>query len=134
MSAIFTGVKASITLGNIPILWASGVQINQEMRYEETPQLDSLLVAEYAESGHRVSATISVFKGNNQALADFGLDPSDISDLLTQPELILTVYNDKGLPAYEMTGVKMKSGSGTLDARGVWTGNWSFVGIRGSYL
>lgn len=135
MSQIFTGAKASITLGNIPILWAAGVQINQEMRYDETPELDTLTVAEYSESGFRVSATISVFKGNNQALADFGLDPADISDILTQPELILTVYNsDNDLPMYEMTGVKFKSGTGTVDSRGVWSGNWSFIGRTGRYL
>jgi hypothetical protein len=135
MATVFTGAKASITIDHQPILWATGVQVTQEMKLEEIPQLDDLEVAEYAENGFRVNFTVNVLKTNQQALFDFGLDGDDITDLLLQPELLVTIYdNISKNPVYEISGVKFRSGSGNVDARGIWTGAWSFTGRMGRYL
>jgi hypothetical protein len=135
MSTVFTGAKATITIDHQPILWATNVQVTQENKLEEIPQLDDLEVAEYAENGHRISVTIGVLKTNQQALADFGLDSDNVSDILLQPEMLVTIYdNTDNTPKYEISGVKFRAGTGSVDSRGFWIGSWSFTGRRGQYL
>lgn len=132
MAQVFTGAKAIIRLDNFPLAFVSAITINHENRLEEIPQLDDLLVAEYAENGHRCSFSISIFKTNDNAAATLGLDPLNFKDILTQPELIVEVVDaDTGVPVYTMTGVKFQGGQGSVDARGVWVGNWNFVARRG---
>lgn len=140
MASVVTGARAIVYLGEQRVLYASGVTITQEMRLEEIPQLDSLLVAEYAESGHRVSFTVNTFKevtinaSNTGGLADLFplIDNPDPKNTLLQPELIFLILDSvTGNPIYEVTGAKFESGSGTLNARGLWEGSWSFRGRRG---
>lgn len=132
MANVFTGAKALIKLDNVVLAYVSGITINHENRLEEIPQLDDLQVAEYAENGHRCSFTISLFKTNNNSAATLGLDPLNIKDILTQPELLVEVIDEEtDLPVYTMTGVKFQGGQGSVDARGVWLGSWNFVARRG---
>jgi hypothetical protein len=134
MSTVFTGAKAIIRLDNFPLAAVSSITITHENRLEEIPQLDDLLVAEYAENGHRCSFVINSFKVNGNTAADLGLDPLNIKDLLLVPELIVEVLdgtNPNAPPVYTMSGVKFRGGSGSLDARGVWLGSWNFVARRG---
>lgn len=152
-----TGARAIIKLNGDVVAMASGISITHENRLEEIPQLDSLEVAEYAENGHRVSFSISIFKllqdedgnnlyarnlkgGSDKSLiganaSNFYLDPLDIRDLLTQPELLVEVMDEiSGTPVYTITGAKFEGGTGSVDARGVWTGTWNFKGRRGRGL
>lgn len=132
MANAFTGAKAIIKMDNNILAWASSININHENRVEEIPQLDDLMVGEYAENGHRCSFSVGIFKVNGQTMADFGFDPVEIKSILTLPEIVVEVYNSAvGLPIYEMSGVKFIGGTGTLDARGLWVGNWNFVCKRG---
>jgi hypothetical protein len=135
MSKTLTGSKIEVRLGDTAVFWATGFQVQDEIRLEETPQLDSLEVAEYGETGHRVAFTVNKIKTNDQALSDFGLDPNRIEDVLLQPELIVLVYdNVRNAPIYEITGVKRRGGTGSVNGKGVWEGSWSFVGRRGREL
>lgn len=133
MSRVFTGAKAVIKYDAFPLVWVSSITINHENRLEEIPQLDHLEVAEYAENGHRVSFTINNFKVNGETAKDLGLDPVEINTILTLPEAIVEIFDDteEGAVIYSITGVKFEGGSGTLNARGVWTGIWNFKGRRG---
>lgn len=141
MANVFTGAKAVIKLDNNILAYAASITINHENRLEEIPQLDDLIVGEHAENGHRCSFTVNVFKVAGQTAADFGLDPVDIKTILTLPELVVEVYNNSigrtqngvpsGLPVYSMDGVKFMGGTGSVDARGIWTGAWNFVAKRG---
>jgi len=146
MSKVLTGAKAVIKLDNFPLVLVSSLTINHENRLEEIPQLDDLLVAEHAENGHRCSFSVNVFKVNRQAAkdlglsgstnaADFGFDPLDIRELFLQPELICEVFDSSNTKRpeviYIMKGVKFSGGTGTVDARGVWTGTWNFVARQG---
>jgi len=135
MSRVLTGSKASVKLNGVKVAFASGVNINQENTLTDIDVLDQLEVAELAETGHKVSFTVNLFKIDENAAANFGLDPANLDDLLTQPELTMEVYNriaDK--VEYTMTGVKFEGGSGSVDARGVWQGTWNFKGRRGRGL
>lgn len=129
MSNTISGSKASLKLNGVKIAYASGVQVNREDTLLDVDVLDQLEVAEHAEVAHKASFTVNIFKVDANAATKFGFDPANLSDILSQPELTFEVYNrvsDK--VECVITGVKRESSSGSLDARGVWTGSWSFKG------
>jgi hypothetical protein len=135
MSQVFSGSKASVKLNGVKIAFASGVNINDERTLTDIDVLDDLLVAEYAETGVKCSFTVNLFKVDANTAASFGLDPDNIDDILSQPELTMEIYdriNDK--VQYTMSGVKFEGGSGSVDARGVWQGVWNFKSRRGKGL
>lgn len=140
MANVFTGAKAvvGIDIGNefVPVAFASSINITHENKLEEIPQLDNMLVAEYAENGHRCSFTVNFFKFLDINAQTYSLDPENLTDLLIQPELTFLIVddtddNDETRVKYRMTGVKFEGGSGSLDARGVWNGTWNFRARRG---
>lgn len=132
MSQTLTGSKASVKLNGTKIAFASGVNITHENTLTDIDVLDQPEVAEHAETGHKCSFSVNLFKIDGNAAADFGLDPADINEILSQGELTMEIYNRiDGRVEYTMTGVKFEGGTGTLDARGVWQGTWNFRGRRG---
>lgn len=127
-----TGSRLAVKLNGVKIAFASGINITHENSLQDIEVLDQLEVAEFAETAHRVTGSINLFKVDENAANAFGIDPRNIDDLLGQPELVLEVYDrldDKVI--YEITGVKFEGGTGSVDARGVWTGVWNFKGRRG---
>ena len=142
MARVITGAKAVIHLitsdaGDIPIALASGINITQENRLEEIPQLDTLEVAEYAENGHRCSFTVNFFKLLEVNAEFYGFDSPSLERLLIQPELTFRVIddssdaNDGTETLYLMQGCKFEGGSGQVNAGGVWEGTWNFKARRG---
>lgn len=135
MSQVLTGSKASVKLNGVKVAFASGVNITHENTLTDIDVLDQIEVAEHAETGHKVSFSVNLFKIDGNAAADFGLDPADINELLSQGELTMEVFNRiDGRVEYTMSGVKFEGGTGTMDARGVWQGTWNFRGRRGRGL
>ena len=135
MSNVLTGVKASLKLNGVKIAFASGVNVTHENTLQPIDVLDDLLVAEHAEVGHRVNFSVNLFKVDGNKASSFGLDPANIDELLTQPELSFEIYNRiDDRVEYSVTGVKFEGGSGSVDARGVWSGTWNFQGRRGQGL
>lgn len=147
MSLVISGAKAVIRLAGAPFAFAAGVSVTHENRLEEIPQLDNLEVAEYAENGHRCAVTLNSIKLssdaaiNGQAIANnassWGFDdPSELKKILLQPEFIFeimeTLPSGEEVPTYIAYGAKFEGGSGTLDARGVWQGSWTFKCRRGT--
>ena len=135
MSKVLSGSKASVKLNGVKIAYASGVNITHENTLTDIDVLDQVEVAEHAETAHKVSFSVNLFKVDENAASLFGLDPDDINDILSQPELTFEVYNrisDK--VEYEVSGVKFGGGTGSVDARGVWAGVWNFKGRRGKGL
>lgn len=155
MARVITGAKAFVRLSGELVAFATGVSVTQEHRLEEIPQLDNLEVAEYAENGHRCSITLNSIKlASDATLGDrkiansarfFGMDPEDdIRTLLLQPEMIIEIVESidvkdaqgqvvdvQEAPIYLAEGCKFEGGSGQVDARGVWTGTWTFKCRRG---
>jgi hypothetical protein len=132
MSKVLTGSKGAVKINGVKIAYVGGVDITEENTLTDIDVLDQLEVAELAETGHKVSFTCQVFKVNGQATADLGIAPSNLQDILTQPELTMELFNSvEGIVSYTITGVKWAGGSGTLDARGVWQGRWEFKGRVG---
>lgn len=135
MSKVLTGSKASIKVNGVKVAFAADVNINQDDQLTDIDVLDQLEVAELAETGHKVSLTINLFKVDENAAKNFGLDPDDINDVLSQPDLTIEVFNRiANKVEYVVSGAKFAGGSGSLNARGVWQGTWNFRGVRGRGL
>lgn len=127
MAKVFTGPKGSLKLNGVKVAFVSGIQVNREDALTRIEVIDQLDSAELAETGHSGTFSCNLFKVDENAASLFGLDPANLDDILSQPELTLEVYDRIGDKVQCLcTGVKRESGSGSMDARGVWQGSWNF--------
>lgn len=132
MSQVLTGSKIAFKLNGQKVAFASSINITEDNPVADIDVLDQVEVAELAETGHKVSFSVGVFKVDGNSAEALGLRPTNIEDILKQPELTCEVYNRIGdRVEYEMIGVKWVGGTGSADARGVWTGSWNFRARRG---
>lgn len=132
MTKVLTGSKAALKLNGTKIAFIGSVTINEQNTLTPVDVLDQLEVAEHAETAHIVSFTCNYFKIAENTVSALGIRPDELSDILTQPELTMDLYNTvEDRVEYSISGVKWEGGSGSLDARGVWQGSWNFQGRRG---
>ena len=132
MSKVLTGSKAALKINGVKIGYVGGVNIDETNELTDIDVLDQLEVAELAETAHKVSFSCSLFKIDGNSTAQLGLAPGNIKDILTQPELTMELYNSvDDRVEYTISGVKWAGGSGSVDARGVWQGQWQFKGRIG---
>ena len=132
MSRVLTGSKAALKINGVKIGYVGGVDITENNELTDIDVLDQLEVAELAETSHKVSFSCKVFKIDGNTTTQLGIAPSNIRDILTQPELTMELYNSvDDRVEYTISGVKWEGGSGSVDARGVWQGNWNFKGRIG---
>lgn len=132
MSKVLTGSKAALKINGVKIGFVGSVTINEENTLTDIDVLDQLEVAELAETAHKVSFSCNLFKIDGNSISQLGIQPDNIRDILTQPELTMELYNSiEDRVEYTISGVKWEGGSGTLDARGVWQGSWNFKGRIG---
>ena len=135
MSKVFTGSKASLKLNGQKVAFVGSINITHENTLTDIDVLDQLEVAEHAETAHKVSFTVNLFKVDENSAELLGLDPRNIRDILSAPELTMEVFDSIGETVrYEVSGVKFEGGSGSVDARGVWQGTWNFKGRIGHGL
>lgn len=132
MAKTISGSKASLKLGGVKVAFIGSISINQENTLMEIEVLDQLEIAELAEVGHKVSFTCNLFKVDANSAKALGFDPDNLDDLLTQGDITMEVYDRIGDKViYTMSGVKFEGGTGSIDARGVWSGVYNFKGKRG---
>lgn len=135
MSEVFTGSKASLKLNGVKVAFIGGINITEENTLTDIDVIDQLEVAEHAETGHKVSFSCNLFKVAANSAQSLGLSPSNLRDQLSQGELTMEVYNStQDRVEYTISGVKWGGGSGSVDARGVWSGTWEFKGRIGRGL
>lgn len=135
MSKVFTGSKAALKLNGVKVAFVGSVNINEENTLTDVDVLDQLEVAEHAETGHKVSFTCNLFKIDGNSVSQLGLQPDSLSEVLSQPELTMELYNSTDdRVEYTISGVKWEGGSGSVDARGIWQGTWNFKGRIGRGL
>jgi len=135
MSKVFTGSKASLKLNGQKVSFVGSLNITHENTLTGIDVIDQLEKAEFAETGHNVSFTCNLFKVDENSARALGLDPANLDDILSQPEMTMEVFDRIGNKVqYTMQRVKWAGGSGSVDSRGVWQGQWSFSGIRGTGL
>lgn len=132
MSKVLTGSKAALKINGVKIGFIGSVSINEENTLTDIDVIDQLEVAELAETAHKVSFTCNLFKIDGNSISQLGIQPDNLRDILTQPELTMELYNSiDDRVEYTISGVKWEGGSGSLDARGVWQGTWNFKGRIG---
>ena len=132
MSKVLTGSKAALKLNGVKVAFIGSVNINEENTLTDIDVLDQLEVAELAETAHKVSFSCNLFKIDGNSISQLGIQPDNLRDILSQPELTMELYNSiDDRVEYTISGVKWEGGSGSLDARGVWNGSWNFKGRIG---
>lgn len=132
MSQVFTGSKGCVKVNGVKVAFLGGIEIDEENSLTEIEVMDQLESAELAETGHKVSASCTMYKIDGNATFQLGIAPKNLKDILTQGELTVEVYNTvDDRVEYTMTGVKWGGGSGSVDARGVWQGRWNLKGRIG---
>ena len=135
MSRALTGPKTCLRINGIKIAYVAGLNISEENTLTAIDVLDQLEVAEHCETAHIVSFSCQVFRILENGAITLGLTPENLSDILTQPELTMDVFNSvEDRIEYTMSGVKFEGGSGSVEARGVWRGEWRFKGRIGRGL
>lgn len=135
MSKTLSGSKAALKLNGVKVAFVGSVNINEENTLQDIDVLDQLEVAEHAEVAHKVSFSCNYFKIDGNSVSQLGIRADNIRDILTQPELTMELYNSvEDRVEYTISGVKFEGGSGSLDARGVWQGQWNFKGRIGRGL
>jgi hypothetical protein len=136
MSETLSGAKGVLKINGTEVAFVSGVSVDISNTLTDIEVIGQLETQELVETGHKASATINVYKtASNNVAAVFGNDVGDLEAIIRQGSAILEVYNqvDDRLECV-IQGVKFESGSGTMDARGVWTGSWTLRGIKGRLL
>jgi len=127
-SVVMTGAKVIFLLDGNKVAYASNVSWNENITYEPINVLDQLEVAEHAETGYTVDLQCQNFRVPNQSVKGLGY-MSSLSQILTQGELTASVVDrDTKAILLLMTGVKLQARQSAVDARGVMTETWSFVG------
>ena len=135
MARTFTGSRASLKLNGVKVAFVGSVNVTQENTLTDIDVLDQLETAEHAETGHKVSFTVNLFKIDENAAVALGLETGNLNDLLNQPEMTMEIFDRQDdIVQYTMSGVKFEGGSGTIDARGIWNGTWNFRGRVGAGL
>lgn len=128
MATVMTGARAIFRLAGNKVAFASNVSYNENIQYEPVNVLDQLEVAEHAEVGYTVDLQCQNFRIPEQSVKFLGI-MSRLQGILTQGEMTAEVVDSvTGAVILLMTGVKLQARQTTVDARGVMTETWSFVG------
>ena len=157
MSNIMTGARARFQIDSQTVAYVSGVNVSREFALSDIDVLGQLETADLAETGHKCSFSISLFKAVNpkdgelpkhatapvkgkeaaiNSPAGYGLDSSSqavgLDPMKMQIGFQAEILDEiSGATLFVMEGCKFESGSGQVDARGVWSGSWSFRALRG---
>jgi hypothetical protein len=123
-----SGSRLSINIAGFgPVAFASSYTLNVDNTLTDIDVLDQLEVAEFAETAHKVTGSVNRFKIDDDAANFLNIDPSDLNALFSRGDLSIDILDRvTGNSVSSLTGVKFSGGTGTVDARGVWTGTWNF--------
>lgn len=128
MTQVMTGPRAIFRLAGNKIAFASNVSFNENYQLEPINVLDNIATIEHAEVGYAVDMQCQNFRIPQQSVKQLGI-MSRLSQVLTQGEMTAEVVDSiTGSVILLMTGVKMQARQTSVDARGVMSETWSFVG------
>ncbi len=154
MSQVFVGARAQFKISGAVVALASSVNVTVENTLTDVDVLGMLEVADLAETAHKCNFSVNVFKpitsgtsfngqGAAKNAAGAGIDSSysntpdgvadgSINDLFRDAGFDCEIVDEitKEI-VFKMSGCKYQGGSGSVDARGIWTGTWNFKAIRG---
>jgi hypothetical protein len=126
-----SGSRLAVNVNAQPVAFSSSFTVNQENTLLDVNVLDQLEVAELANVGIKVNCTLNIFKVDQALLQELGVDyTTDPSELFALPSVNFDIIDQNGNTQYSIMGIKFEGGSGSADARGVWTGTWNFRGTK----
>lgn len=122
-----SGSGISFKVNGVKVAYASGINITEDDTVLDIDVLDQIYVAELPYVAHKVNFTVNIFKVDSNAAESLGLRPSNIDAILSQATLTCEVFDRiTNEVLYQMQGVVWTGGTGTVEARNVWTGTWNF--------
>lgn len=138
MSQVQTGAKLTLSINNIVVAYASQVSYQYNLNLQEIRTIDTNEVTEHAELHTTVTFTCSAFRVAYKTAIANGWMPK-IASFLQQPTLTATIFSDfvqtsptaKNITTATLitvTGLKCTGRSGSVNARGVWEEQLTFVG------
>lgn len=130
MSVVQTGVRTIFRLNGVKIAYASNASWEENVKLDPVDVLDELATKEHAETGYSVSLQCESFRVADQSVKQLGI-MSRFSQILQQGVITCEVVDRiTGAVMLLMTGVKIQGRSTRVDARGIMTESWSFVGRK----
>jgi hypothetical protein len=128
MSKVESGAKLELRINNIPVAYASNVSYSYQHNHEEVRSIDNPEVIEHAELHTSVSFTCSAFRVARKTAISYGWMPK-LQNFLQQPTLTAIIYSKVSrTKLLTITGLKCTGRSGSVNARGVWEEQLTFVG------
>lgn len=151
MSQVLTGARGRVRINNKIVGFISGVNVNREFTLTDVEIMGQIESGDLAETGHKCSFSINAFKAvsdqgtaSSSAKGEFipnsaaavGIDKSSqaagVKPMRDQAYFDVIIEDDQtDKPVFIMERCKLESGSGSMDARGVWQGSWNFKALRG---
>ena len=127
-SQVSTGAKLELKIGGVTVAYANNASFTLNHNLAPIEVFNEHTVNEHAELGVTVEFSASMFRVNKKAAVALGIMPR-IADFLKQPELT-AVIKDKvqNSVLVTITGIKITSRSGPVDARGTFTETLNMVG------
>lgn len=122
----------------INFAYGTGVDVAEEINYEELQVLDRLAVAEFVPTTYKVRISCRMFAIFNNSLKHMTIQPL-YNNILTAQDMTIEISNSKSIdPAASshtitIHGVKFKSGSLTINAGTIEARNIEFVGMYVTY-
>jgi len=127
-----TGAKAIFRIGGTQIAYASNVSYNENIQLEPVNVLDEISVKEHAEVGYTVDMQCQTFRVQNASVKSLGIMPK-FAAILTNGEVTAEIIDRvTNTVLLLMEGVKLQARQTTVDARGLMTETWQFVGKKSS--
>jgi hypothetical protein len=131
-TTVMTGARAIFRLGGTQIAYASNVSYNENIQLEPVNVLDEISVKEHAEVGYTVDMQCQTFRVENKSVKQLGIMPN-LGNILTQGGLTAEIIDrNSSAVILLMEGVKLQARQTTVDARGLMTETWQFVGVKSS--
>lgn len=135
MAQIFTGAKGTVQINGEVFAFCSGIDVNEDNTLTDVDIMGQLEVGDLAETAHKCSFTVRHFKVVNPEIAQTASQLGLISAIMAQNKnrayFDVVLLDDNGNEIYKCQDSKWEGGSGSVDARGVWQGNWNFKAKKG---
>ena len=142
MSQIFTGARGVLKIDNKIVGFVGGVNVTAEFTLTDVDVIGQLEVGDLAETGFKCNFSVNVFKEIDKDASDetptfansagaLGFDTSSqsagVSPMRKQSYFNVELYDEETeQTVYYMEDCKYESGTGQMDARGLWQGTWNF--------
>ena len=133
---VLTGGRARVKIGTKTVGYVSGVSVNVDESTVDIEVLDEVTKKEFAHVRHDVDFSINYFRVSSTAdntLIGLGISSDNVTDVLKRAtfdcEFIDTgtnTDNPESKTVVKLLDCAFQGGSGSVDARGVWSGSMNF--------